>query len=183
MPNPYYNNSYPNYYNPYSMVPNYVYRPQVQTWSPNQASTFYQQPNSSPDTSYPQQVGAIKWVYSEKEVEDEYVAPNGAITLWNANEPVIYLKQADATGKPSIKIYDLVERTANDKPNSSSSEYATSEDLSTLSNVVKQMSDNFATVVNSFKDMKSDIDRMKDDMYGIAGKKKIVRKAEVEEDA
>lgn len=39
------------------------------------------------------------------------VAPNSAVALWDSNAPAIYLKQADASGKPSIKVYDLVERT------------------------------------------------------------------------
>ena len=39
------------------------------------------------------------------------VAPNNAVTLWDSNSPVVYLKQADASGKPSMKTYDLVERT------------------------------------------------------------------------
>ena len=38
------------------------------------------------------------------------MAPNSAVTLWDSNAPVVYLKQADASGKPSMKIYDLVER-------------------------------------------------------------------------
>ena len=39
------------------------------------------------------------------------MAPNSAVALWDANNPVIYLRQADSTGKPSTKVYDLVERT------------------------------------------------------------------------
>ena len=29
------------------------------------------------------------------------VAPNSAVALWDSNSPTIYLKQADASGKPS----------------------------------------------------------------------------------
>ena len=39
-------------------------------------------------------------------------APNSAVALWDSNAPTIYLKQADASGKPSIKVFDLVERTS-----------------------------------------------------------------------
>lgn len=41
------------------------------------------------------------------------MAPNSAVALWDANNPVIYLRQADSTGKPSTKVYELVERTDN----------------------------------------------------------------------
>ena len=57
---------------------------------------------------------SIVWVQSEAEAMTYPVAPNSAVTLWDSNFPVVYLKQADASGKPSIKIYDLVER--NSKP-------------------------------------------------------------------
>lgn len=53
---------------------------------------------------------SIVWVHSEMEASSYPVAPNSAVTLWDSNAPVVYLKQADASGKPSMKIYDLVER-------------------------------------------------------------------------
>lgn len=62
----------------------------------------------------PQQAPAspsIVWVQNEMEAANYLVAPNSAVTLWDSNAPVVYLKQADASGKPSMKIYDLVERT------------------------------------------------------------------------
>lgn len=54
---------------------------------------------------------SIVWVQNEMEAANYLVAPNSAVTLWDSNAPVVYLKQADASGKPSMKIYDLVERT------------------------------------------------------------------------
>lgn len=54
---------------------------------------------------------SIVWVHSEMEASGYPVAPNSAVTLWDSNAPVVYLKQADASGKPSMKIYDLVERS------------------------------------------------------------------------
>ena len=62
------------------------------------------------------------------------IAPNNAVTLWDSNAPVIYLKQADASGKPSMKIYDLVER--NSRPVQATVappvEYATKDELAAL---------------------------------------------------
>lgn len=54
---------------------------------------------------------SIVWVHSEMEASGYPVAPNSAVTLWDSSAPVVYLKQADASGKPSMKIYDLVERS------------------------------------------------------------------------
>lgn len=54
---------------------------------------------------------SIIWVQNEQEAYNYLVAPNSAVALWDSNSPVIYLKQADASGKPTMKVYDLVERT------------------------------------------------------------------------
>lgn len=63
----------------------------------------------------PQNSGII-WVSGKAEADGYLVAPNSAVALWDANNPVIYLRQADSTGKPSTKVYDLVERTDNPTP-------------------------------------------------------------------
>ena len=84
----------------------------------------------------PQQQAApsIVWVQSEAEAMTYPIAPNNAVTLWDSNAPVIYLKQADASGKPSMKIYDLVER--NSRPvqtmQTQTVEYATKDELAAL---------------------------------------------------
>ena len=58
----------------------------------------------------PQQNQSIIWVPNEKAANDYIVAPNNAVTLWDMNAPVVYVKKADASGKPDMKTYDLVER-------------------------------------------------------------------------
>lgn len=67
----------------------------------------------------PQNSGII-WVQNKQEADSYLVAPSSAVALWDANAPVIYLRQADPSGKPTTKVYDLVERTgvpkAEEKP-------------------------------------------------------------------
>lgn len=60
----------------------------------------------------PQQSGgqSIIWVPNERAANDFIVAPNNAVTLWDMNAPVVYVKKADASGKPTMITYDLVER-------------------------------------------------------------------------
>ncbi len=60
----------------------------------------------------PQNSGVI-WVSGKEEADKWPIAFGCAVALWDANNPVIYLRQADSTGKPSTKVYDLVERTDN----------------------------------------------------------------------
>ena len=53
---------------------------------------------------------SIIWIPNEQAANDFIVAPNNAVTLWDMNAPVVYVKKADASGKPSMTTYDLVER-------------------------------------------------------------------------
>lgn len=78
-----------------------------------------------------QQGQSIVWVQNEQEAFNYLVAPNSAVALWDINNPVVYLKQADAAGKPSMTIYDLVERVQ--RPVQSPSEqYVTRKEFETL---------------------------------------------------
>lgn len=95
--------------------PYYGYQP-YQPYQPPMADQLMQlrqnqyQPNMQQVPQ--QQAPSIVWVQSEAEAMTYPIAPNNAVTLWDSNAPVIYLKQADASGKPSMKIYDLVERNS-----------------------------------------------------------------------
>ena len=94
--------------------PYYGYQP-YQPYQPPMADQLMQlrQNQYQPNMQQPpqQQSPSIVWVQNEMEAANYLVAPNSAVTLWDSNSPVVYLKQADASGKPSMKIYDLVERT------------------------------------------------------------------------
>ncbi len=96
--------NYPYYYQPYQPYQQPM-ADQLMQLRQNQYQPNMQQ--------VPQQQAApsIVWVQNEMEAANYLVAPNSAVTLWDSNAPVVYLKQADASGKPSMKIYDLVERT------------------------------------------------------------------------
>lgn len=120
--------AYPNYQYPsYQPAPNYYPGPvpdqlaqlrQNQMQGPVMPGTqITQQPqpmqtNMGPvtPTGGPQN-GGIIWVSGKGEADGYLVAPNSAVALWDANNPVIYLRKADSTGKPSTVVYDLVERT------------------------------------------------------------------------
>ena len=95
-------------YTYYPYQPNYFQSPM-----PDQLTQLRQQQYQAmqPQQMAQQQAPSIVWVQSEMEAASYLVAPNSAVTLWDSNSPVVYLKQADASGKPSMKVYDLVERS------------------------------------------------------------------------
>lgn len=85
--------------------------------------------------------GGVQWVSGRQEAENWMIAPNTAIALWDSSAPVIYLKQSDASGKPTLKTYDLVERLASapDTQKAPSPEYVTRKEFDALAALVSEM--------------------------------------------
>lgn len=153
---------YPATYQPY--VPQYV--PQ------------YQQPQYQPQQNQQTPVMAqygIVWVNSAKDAEQYPIAPNNAVALWETSGNRIYVKSADATGKPTIKTYDLVEHASEEVDGAQEIPYAKKDDLAAVVSAVKDLS----SVVSSIK---GDIDGLKGDVYGIAGKRRTAKKTEAVDD-
>lgn len=137
---PYYGNYMPNYYQPMQNMIQPMNQPmQMNQPSIPQNNQQFQIPPQNPSPVQPtnQNQPGIIWVPSEQAANEYLVAPNNAVALWDSNNPVIYLKQADASGKPHMTIYDLVERTqANRSPTAASMhpamEYVTRDEFNAL---------------------------------------------------
>lgn len=103
--------------------------------SPYQQNMMQSQINNTPApvqqiaVQQDQSGNCMIWVH-ENEVNNYIVAPNSAVALWDIDKPFVYKKEADASGKPSVKIYELVERQSNQQPvNVRTEEYALKADL------------------------------------------------------
>ena len=94
----------------------------------------FQPPAPAPQNPVAQ--GGVQWVNGEQEARNWMIAPNAAVALWDSTAPTVYLKQADASGKPSLKIYDLVERTSNSATQTAASE---SNSMAALKSEVEQL--------------------------------------------
>lgn len=149
------------YYTPYNYQPSYM--PQAyQAPVPQAQPQPVQMPSPSPSTST-----GINWVNGEREAMLYPVAPNTAIALWDSTAPCIYLKQADASGKPTVKAYDLVERVQEKTQENvvqEHAEYATKQE--------------FGSVASAIEGIRHDIDSIKSDLYGLAGKNKTKKESE-----
>lgn len=53
------------------------------------------------------------WVQGESGAKAYLIAPGSTVTLWDSENPTIYIKSADASGMPSMRILDFTERTHN----------------------------------------------------------------------
>lgn len=83
----------------------------------------------------------VQWVSGEQEARNWMIAPNAAVALWDSSAPTVYLKQADASGKPTLKVYDLVERLASapDAQKAPAAEYVTRKEFDALAALVGEM--------------------------------------------
>ena len=97
---------------------------------------YYPQQNNmmQQNNQAPQQNNSIIWVQGEAGAKSYLVAPNSTVTLWDTESETIYIKSADASGMPSIKILDYTfrESTPTNKQNQPENDYATKEDVSLL---------------------------------------------------
>ena len=71
---------------------------------------FY--PYPQPYQSTPTQNNGLIWVQGEAGAKSYLVAPNNTVQLWDSESQTIYLKSADATGMPSMRILDYTIRDA-----------------------------------------------------------------------
>lgn len=123
--------NYPYYGNPYM--------PPMQD---NLAQLRQQQMQSIPPMPQnPLPQSGVQWVSGEQEARSWMVAPNAAVALWDSTAPTVYLKQADASGKPTLKVYDLVERLASapDTQKAPAAEYVTRKEFDALAALVSEM--------------------------------------------
>ena len=89
--------------------------------------------------------GNIIWVSGEAGARGYPVAPNTTIQLWDSEAQIVYLKSADASGMPSMKILDYtirdnaVQGNALQKPQIDLSGYVTKEEFEKrMSEVIRQ---------------------------------------------
>ena len=76
---------------------------------------FQQMPNAPQmpnNQTYPQerQNNSIIWVQGEAGAKSFLVGPNQTVQLWDSEAQTIYLKSADASGMPSMKVLDYTIR-------------------------------------------------------------------------
>ena len=89
-----------------------------------------------PPYQQPQQSNGIIWVQGEAAAKSYLVAPNSTVQLWDSEAQTIYLKSADASGMPSIKVLDYTIRGDEAK-----TEYATKDDIKTLADKIRSLRD------------------------------------------
>lgn len=109
-------------------------------YQPMGYTPMFQQNTQIQPQFQPQAQASILWVDGYNEAAMYPIAPNAAVALWDKSAPAIYLKRADATGKPSLQIFDLVERKETPKREQPAEpRYATVEALERLAGIVESI--------------------------------------------
>lgn len=127
-------------YTPYGWQNPYYAQPM-----PDNLAQLRQQQMLSMMAPQPQQnpvaQSGVQWVAGEQEARNWMIAPNAAVALWDSTAPTVYLKQADASGKPSLTIYDLVERTETPRtaPQEKGVEFVTRKEFDALAALVGEL--------------------------------------------
>lgn len=128
---------YQNPYYPQAMPDNLMQMRQQQMMQPPVQPMPQPMPNMQQN---PVAQGGVQWVSGEQEARNWMIAPNAAVALWDSTAPTVYLKQADASGKPTLKIYDLVERTEPTAvPQKVSADFVTRKEFNELAAMVSKL--------------------------------------------
>lgn len=98
---------------------------------------YYNYPATYQYQPYQQQnQNSIIWVQGEAGAKSYLVAPNTTVQLWDSESQTIFLKSADASGMPSMKVLDYTIRNVQNAPNqpvvATDKDYATKSDIEAL---------------------------------------------------
>ena len=113
-----------------------------------------------------QQSTGVIWVQGEAGAKSYLVAPNTTVQLWDSESQTIYLKSADASGMPSMKVLDYTIRSnslqsasgAFPARDDKSIDYATKSDLDALKKQITSIKDEIdsLTIKRSAKKVSDD---------------------------
>lgn len=171
-----FNNGFPVGYQPMYYPLQYQpaqYQQIPQTQQPQQP---VQQMNQSQPVNQIQNGGFVT-VRSESEARSYPVAPGTSVTFKHETAPYCYTKTMgfNQFEPPHFEKFRLVkEEDTPEAPEKPAEEYATRDDLGKLAGVVK----GFDELIDT---LKTDIETMKGDLYGVAGRKKVARKPRPDE--
>ena len=141
-----YNSYFPAGYQPVqNFYPQYTY---AQPTQQPQAAQLTQQ---TPQNPQPMSSNII-WVSGEAGAKAYMVAPNTTVQLWDSEENVIYIKTADSSGMPSMKILDYTIREPNLIPKAKENiDYVTKTEFQEMKSGFEQTIDAMQSTINQMK--------------------------------
>lgn len=135
-----YNNIFPMSYPQYSYP---IYQQPLPAQPMPLAQQSPQQPAQQPGPAAP--ASSIIWVQGEAGAKSYLVAPNTTVQLWDSERQTIYIKSADGSGLPSMRILDYAERDQRAQaapqaaPAAAAVDYVTKSDFEALSGKLNRL--------------------------------------------
>ena len=117
---------------------------------------YYQQPMMAQPNPPQQNTSAmqsgITWVQGEAGAKSYLVAPNTTVQLWDSEKQVIYLKSADSSGMPTMKVLDYTIRDNNNAPtnalNGSKTDFVTRDDILSIEEHIQALEKRIESLSN-----------------------------------
>ncbi len=137
-----YNNGFPVGYNQ-------LYPP-INQYIPPQAPQMQQQMMMQQSQ---EQTGPI-WVQGEAGAKSYLVGPGKTVPLWDSEAQVIYMKTADPSGMPSMKVLDYTIRDGSNLPGKKEDapEYATKSEVETIKESLKHEKETLKHEIDTIKE-------------------------------
>ena len=119
-----------------------TYQPYAQAYVPTQ----------SPQAPTQNSPNSLVWIQGEQAAKSYLVAPNNTVVLFDSEAQTIYIKSADGSGMPSMKVLDYTIRET-DKNSPISPVAAKAVDLSEYAtkSEIKAVADEIAALKKKFK--------------------------------
>lgn len=94
-----------------------------------------------PQAMNQQSSSQLIWVQGEAGAKSYMVAPGNTVALWDSEAQTIYLKSADASGMPSMRVLDYTIREDTHRtPNlGSQSDFATKDDVVSIQKQIDEI--------------------------------------------
>ena len=103
----------------------------------------YQQFYPQPVVQQSQNQSGLNWIQGEQSAKSYLVAPNSSVVLFDSESQTIYIKSADASGMPSMKILDYsirdISKTVPAPISVESEAYATKKDIAGINEQIKEL--------------------------------------------
>ena len=116
----------------------YGYNPYYQNGAVPDMLNGYKQQYQMPIQTAPKPNDTMIWTQGLEGAKGYPVAPNSTVVLWDSENPTIYVKTADGTGIPNMRILDFVERTGTPTPKNNE-EYVTKARFDELTAKVEEL--------------------------------------------
>lgn len=112
---------------------------------------MYAQPTYQPQTAQNQGNTGIIWIQGESAAKSYLVAPNTTVVLFDSESQTIYLKSADATGLPSMRVLEYTirdQKPSNGVFSQPTGDYVTRQEIDALRAELEKLKANMKGAAN-----------------------------------